>query len=143
MPAVQKTLTLNITGSTSHSLEITGSDIPIPPLTDGYSDVIDFNTTDPIFNTMVIGGLKSDEGLDKFFTNSINGDLTVGGLIVCGSATLNHVQLDHENIYSGSMEIVDGLVHGQVEQAKLEIENLGALGTGSLDLIVDLGDGFQ
>ena len=41
------------------------------------------------------------------------------------------------------MEIVDGLVHGQVEQAKLEIENLGALGTGSLDLIVDLGDGFQ
>ena len=83
MPAVQKTLTLNITGSTSHSLEITGSDIPIPPLTDGYSDVIDFNTTDPIFNPMVIGGLKSDEGLDKFFTNSINGDLTVGGLIVC------------------------------------------------------------
>lgn len=143
MPAVQKTLTLNITGSTSHSLEITGSDIPIPPPTDGYSDVIDFNTTDPIFNTMIIGGLKSDEGLDKFFTNSINGQLTVGGLIVCGSAHLQQVQLDHKHIYSGSMQIVDGLVQGQVEQAKLEIENLGALGTGSLDLIVDLGDGFQ
>ena len=57
-------LTLEVSGG----LSITGSNITIPP--DGQTvNSIAYDELNPVFDKVVVGGLKSDEGLDKFFTN--------------------------------------------------------------------------
>tara|TARA_B100001250_G_C19785128_1_gene783788 strand:- start:508 stop:924 length:417 start_codon:yes stop_codon:yes gene_type:complete len=131
-------LTLEVSGG----LSITGSNITIPP--DGQTvNSIAYDELNPVFDKVVVGGLKSDEGLDKFFTNEINGALEVGGLIVCGSATFNQLELDKPHIVSSSIKLVDGVLQGVTEQAKLQIEGLGTMTTGSAETIIDLGDGFE
>ena len=131
-------LTLEVSGG----LSITGSNITIPP--DGQTvNSIAYDELNPVFDKVVVGGLKSDEGLDKFFTNEINGALEVGGLIVCGSATFNQLELDKPHIVSSSIKLVDGVLQGVTEQAKLQIEGLGTITTGSAETIIDLGDGFE
>lgn len=131
-------LTLEVSGG----LSITGSNITIPP--DGQTvNSIAYDELNPVFDKVVVGGLKSDEGLDKFFTNEINGALEVGGLIVCGSATFNQLELDKPHIVSSSIKLVDGVLQGVTEQAKLQIEGLGTMTTSSAETIIDLGDGFE
>ncbi len=132
----------NLTLEVSGGLSITGSNITVPP--DGQTtNAIAYDELNPTFNKVVVKGLKSDEGLDKFFTNEINGALAVGGLIVCGSATFNQLDLDEPHIVSSSIKLVDGALQGVTEQAKLQIEGLGTMTTGSAETIIDLGDGFE
>ncbi len=132
----------NLTLEVSGGLSITGSNITVPP--DGQTtNTIAYDELNPTFNKVVVKGLKSDEGLDKFFTNEINGALAVGGLIVCGSATFNQLDLDEPHIVSSSIKLVDGALQGVTEQAKLQIEGLGTMTTGSAETIIDLGDGFE
>lgn len=138
--APKHSLYLSVSGS---GLSVTGSNIQIPPPTGVTENTINWYNPNPVFDTLIVGGLKSDEGLDKFFTNEINGALEVGSLIVCGSATFHQLELDKPHIVSSSIKLVDGAFQGITEQAKLKIEGLGTWTTGSADTIIDLGDGFE
>mgnify|MGYP001220585709 CR=1 FL=1 len=132
----------NLTLEVSGGLSITGSNITVPPNGE-TTNAIAYDELNPVFNRMVVTGLKSDEGLDKFFTNEINGALEVGGLIVCGSATFNQLAMDKPHILSSSVKLVDSVFEGITEEAKLQIQGLGTMTTGSAETIIDLGDGFE
>jgi hypothetical protein len=138
--APKHSLYLSVSGS---GLSVTGSNIQIPPPTGVTENTINWYNPNPIFDTLIVGGLKSDDGLDKFFTNEINGALEVGALIVCGSAIFQQLELDKPHIVSSSIKLVDGAFQGITEQAKLKIEGLGTWTTGSADTVIDLGDGFE
>ena len=64
----KNSLYLSVSGS---GLSVTGSNIEIPPPTGVTENTVNWYNPDPVFDTMVVTGLKSDEGLDKFFTNEI------------------------------------------------------------------------